>query len=119
MREEFARQFAQEWISAWNAHDLDAVLVHYSDDFEMHSPVIQQLMGEPAGSLRGKPAVRAYWAKALAMIPDLQFELLGTLIGVNSLVLHYRGHRGAAAEVFHFNERGYVVRAHAHYALSP
>jgi ketosteroid isomerase-like protein len=119
MNSEFAQAFARDWIAAWNAHDLDAVLSHYSDDFEMSSPIIQQLMHEASGTLTGKPAVRAYWAKALQKIPDLHFELITTLVGANSLVLYYRGHRGEAAEVFVFNAAGQVVRAFAHYALAP
>lgn len=35
---EFAAQFAQEWVVAWNSRDLDRILLHYADDFEMFSP---------------------------------------------------------------------------------
>ena len=27
----FAEHFANDWIAAWNAHDLDRVLSHYAD----------------------------------------------------------------------------------------
>lgn len=111
-----AERFAQDWIDAWNAHDLERVLAHYADDFEMSSPVIVELAGEASGCLRGKEAVAAYWRKALELMPDLRFELLSVLVGVDSVVLHYRGARGrAAAEVFHFGRDGRVVRAFAHY----
>jgi len=26
---------AQEWIAAWNAHDLERILAHYADDVEL------------------------------------------------------------------------------------
>ena len=113
---EFAELFANEWIGSWNSHDLDRVLDHYSDDFEMSSPYISQIVGERSGTLRGKKAVGAYWAKALRAIPDLRFELVSTLIGVDSLALCYRGARGMAAEVFHFGPDRKVIRAYAHYA---
>ena len=112
---EFALRFADDWIAAWNDHDLERVLAHYTDDFEMSSPVIVQLMGEPSGALKGKEAVREYWAKALARLPDLHFELEGVYAGAKSVVLYYRGHRGMSAEVFWFNEEGQVYRAAAHY----
>ena len=35
MHPEFAKQFAREWVEAWNDHDLDRVLAHYAEDFEM------------------------------------------------------------------------------------
>lgn len=112
----FAEHFASDWIDSWNNHDLDRILSHYSDQFEMSSPVIIQVAGEPSGTLKGKDAVGAYWAKALQLLPDLHFELLSTLIGINSITLYYKGARGLAAEVFHFDQDKKVVRAYAHYA---
>lgn len=114
----FAHGFADEWIAAWNSHDLERVLSHYADDFEMHSPVIAQVAGEPSGMLVGKQAVGAYWAAALQMLPDLQFELITVLAGVDSITLYYRGALDRlAAEVFHFGPSGKVVKAFAHYGV--
>ena len=113
----FAEHFAIDWIESWNSHDLDRILSHYSDDFEMSSPLIAQIAGEPSGTLQGKQAVGGYWAKALALIPNLRFELVTTLVGANSITIYYRGARGMAAEVFHFDDAGKVVKAFAHYAV--
>jgi hypothetical protein len=55
---DFADRFAEEWIAAWNAHDLPRVLSHYDDDFEMASPLIVAIAGEPSGVLRGKKSWR-------------------------------------------------------------
>lgn len=111
----FARHFADEWIEAWNAHDLERILAHYADDFEMASPVIAQVAGEPSGVLRGKANVAAYWQKALTLRPDLHFTLERVLIGAESVAIAYRGHRGASVETFWFGTDGKVVRAAAHY----
>lgn len=111
----FANDFATDWIDSWNKHDLVRILSHYADDFEMSSPVIIKIADEPSGTLKGKEAVGAYWAKALQLIPDLHFELVTTLVGVNSITLYYNGVRGPSAEVFHFNREGKVSRAYAHY----
>lgn len=113
----FSERFASDWIESWNSHDLDRILSHYSDRFVMSSPFIVQIAGEPSGTLTGKDAVRAYWAKALQLIPDLRFELLSTLIGVNSIALYYKGARGLAIEVFHFGPDQKVLKACAHYAV--
>lgn len=116
MNKEFATQFAHEWIGAWNAHDLDRVLSHYSEDFQMSSPLIAQVVGEKSGTLKGRAAVRAYWQRALERLPQLKFELRGVMVGVESIVIHYAGPRGDAAEVFHFGGDEKVVRAFAHYS---
>ena len=68
--------------------------------------------------LKGREAVGAYWAKALARVPDLHFERVATLLGVNSITLYYTGPRGPSAEVFHFDAAAKVTKAYAHYAVS-
>ncbi len=114
-REE-ALHFAQEWIAAWNAHDLDRIVAHYTDDFEMTTPFIAKLMGEPTGTLRGKAKVGAYWKKALDRFPDLHFELRDVFVGVNSLVISYQSVQGLlACEVFCFDAQGKVCKAAAYY----
>ena len=84
----------------------------------MFSPKIIQIAGEPSGTLRGKDAVGNYWEKALDLVPDLRFELVTILIGVDSLTLAYKGARGRmAAEVFHFGPVHKVSKAYAHYSV--
>jgi len=112
---EFGEEFSKEWIEAWNSHDLDRILSHYSDDFTMSSPYIAQIAGVASGTLTGKAAVRAYWATALERMPTLKFELVTTLIGTESITIYYRGVRGMAAEVFFFGHDHLVTRAVAHY----
>jgi len=114
----FAEHFAAEWIAAWNSHDLDRILAHYADDFEFSSPFIIKVVGESSGILRGKKAVAAYWAKALAGNATLAFTADTVLWGVNSLVIHYCRQPGGrlASEWFEFGADGAVVRSSAHYA---
>ena len=117
MNIEQAQAFAEEWIAAWNSHDLDRILSHYEDDFTMASPMIVQSMHEPSGQLAGKEAVALYWAKALDRYPDLHFEILHVLAGAGSVTIVYRGVRGLSAEVFHFADSGKVLAAYAHYIV--
>lgn len=113
---EFALRFAEKWIADWNRHDLDQILSHYADDFEMSSPYISKIVGETSGALKGKAIIAAYWAAALEHMPGLHFDLHTVLMGVDSLVLYYRGTQGMAAECFVFDASGKVIRCSAHYA---
>jgi hypothetical protein len=113
---EFARQFAKEWIEAWNRHDLEKILAHYSDDFVMSSPRIAIVVGVESGILEGKGAIGEYWKRALELSPGLRFELISFFVGADSLVLCYKSSRGLATEVFFFNTEGKVIRASANYA---
>ncbi|MBN7799186.1 nuclear transport factor 2 family protein [Parahaliea mediterranea] len=117
MNKEQAQKFAEEWVHAWNSHDLELILSHYDDEFEMSSPAITRLIGEPTGILKGKKAVGNYWAGALEKFPDLKFTLLHTLQGANSVALVYEGVLGLSNEVFYFGDNGKVIKAYAHYDL--
>jgi ketosteroid isomerase-like protein len=114
----WAREFAQEWIAAWNAHDLERILSHYVDDFEMRSPLIAEGMGVPSGMLKGKAAIRPYWERALSSARPPCFELLDVLIGAHAIALHYWSvARGKyVIEVLTFNEQREVVSGAAFYS---
>ena len=115
---EFAVHFAEEWIAAWNSHDLDRILSHYSEDLAFSGPFVTRVTGEASGVLKGKEHVRSYWAKALQLVPELRFELIDTLLGINSVVLYYKNARGLLnAEVFEFDADGRVCRSAAHGAV--
>jgi len=106
------QRFVDEWVDAWNSHDLERILSHYTEDFEMSSPYIVQLMNDPAGTLKGKDKVRAYWKLGLEALPDLHFKPIRFYTGVNTLALNYEGAQGkTVVEVFFFAPDGRVHRA--------
>lgn len=112
----FYEEFAAEWIEAWNSHDLARILSHYDESFEFSSPFLAQFIPGSGGKLKGKEAVAAYWSKALAALPELRFELIAALSGVESVVIYYRGRGGRlCAEFFVFGDHGKVIESHAHY----
>ena|SRR5438105_712401 len=111
----FAERFAKDWIDAWNRHDLDSILSHYEPNFEFSSPVLAKFIPGSQGKLNGVDSARAYWAKAFTLRPDLHFEPIAVLKGVDSLVIHYKGlDNKLCAEFFIFGGNGKVVRSHAH-----
>jgi len=114
---DFAREFAREWVEAWNSHDLERILAHYADDFEMRSPLIRERKINDNGVLHGKDAVRAYWAKALeTAVPPIKFELRDVYVGASSLAIAYRNvGRALVTEVVIFNDEGKVISGNALY----
>ncbi len=117
MTHDHANEFAKDWIDAWNSHDLERVLSHYADDFEMSSPFIPQFVNEPSGRLVGKEKIRNYWQVGLSRIPDLHFQLLDVQVGAASIAIRYSNQAGRqATEVLFFGNDGLVVRAAAHYS---
>ena len=114
-----AQRLSQSWLTAWNAHDLDAVLAHFADDAVFTSPVAAQLLPETHGVLVGKAAIRAYWTVGLERIPDLHFEIIDVYTGLDTIVINYRNHAGGRVnEVLQLDDSGLVVRGDGTYLVA-
>ena len=114
--EEAAGSFAQAWLDAWNSHDLNRILEHYADNVVFHSPFIVKVLGDNAGRITGKPALSAYFARALAAYPDLHFQLHTVLSGIDGITLYYTSVKGLlAAETMLLDAAGNIATVHAHY----
>jgi hypothetical protein len=111
-----AWKLANEWVAAWNAHDLDSIIAHYDDAVELTSPVAARLLDLTDGKVVGKTNLRAYFARGLAAYPDLRFHLEDVLWGMNSVVLCYTNQTGRrTAEFMELSASGKVARVVANY----
>ena len=109
--------FAEDWVTAWNRHDVDAVLTHFHDDVVFTSPVAARVVPESKGVVSGKVALHEYWTAALKTMPDLHFDIVGVYQGESVVVINYRNERGALVnEVLEF-DGGLVSRGHGTYQL--
>ncbi|HEY5438211.1 MAG TPA: nuclear transport factor 2 family protein [Acidimicrobiales bacterium] len=115
----FAEQFTNEWLDAWNSHDLERILSHFTDDVVFTSPVAIRVLEGSDGVIRGKAALRHYWGIGLERIPDLHFELESIYLGVRTVVINYRNQAGALVnEVLTF-DGPLVATGHATYETGP
>jgi predicted ester cyclase len=112
-----ARNLANHWVAAWNAHDLDSIMTHYEDTVELTSPVAAQVLSTPDGKVIGKASLRAYFRRGLEAYPELHFQLADVLCGINSLVLYYTNQKGTrTAEFMELSATGKVTRVVANYS---
>lgn len=64
----------QRLAAATNAHDLDALVACFADDYVNETPT------HPARGFRGSDQVRRNWAQLFAGIPDLSVRVVGTAV---------------------------------------
>src|SRR3954469_10675887 len=81
------------WVEAWNARDLERVLTLYAEDTVMTSDRIPAMGFDASGTVRGKDALRAYWGKALALLPELHFTLIDVFVSPDGVVVFYENER--------------------------
>ena len=66
---------AMRLLDAMNAHDLEAMLDCFHDDYSSEQPV------HPGRGFSGRAQVRANWSTILQGVPDFSAELLGHALG--------------------------------------
>ncbi|HLY62961.1 MAG TPA: nuclear transport factor 2 family protein [Terriglobia bacterium] len=112
-----AEKFARQWIESWNSHDLDSILSHYDTEVVLVSPAAAKILDDPSGMVKGKAALRAYFARGLELYPNLRFELLDVMHGLSSIVICYKNQRGTrTAEFMEIGANGKVARVAANYS---
>jgi hypothetical protein len=117
LEEDQVRELADHWVKAWNSHDLDRIMAHYADDVVLISPVAAKILGDPSGRVTGKAALRAYFKRALDVYPNLSFELVDLMWGLESVVLYYVNQKGSkTGEYMEIGPTGKVSKVVANYS---
>jgi len=83
------QELARAWVAAFNARDLEALLALYADDAVHHSPKLRARRPETSGNVRGKEALRAWWADSFDRLPGLHYEARRVTASGHLLFLEY------------------------------
>ena len=85
-------QIARNWLAAFNAQDLEALLALYADDAVHTSPKLRARQPETGGKVSGKAALRSWWKDAFARLPGLRYEETGLTADEHRVLLEYVRH---------------------------
>jgi hypothetical protein len=115
---EFANLFAEQWIDAWNSHDIEKIISHYSAELEFKSPLIIERYSDPSGTIYNREKLKEYFLIGITNNPSLKFKFKQLLVGINSLTLYYKNARGGeTAEYFEFNSNKKIVKCMSCYSV--
>jgi 8-oxo-dGTP diphosphatase len=108
---------ARAWLAAFNARELDALLALYADDAVHVSPKLRERRPQTGGEIRGRAAMREWWADAFARLPELRYEERRITAEGSSVFLEYaRLVPGEpellVAERYDVDADGRIIRSH-------
>lgn len=107
--------YVDHHIGTWNSHDLDRIVDLYTEDAVLTSPLAAVVTGSEV--VAGREALREYFTLGLAKYPDLRFEVLDVLRGVDGVTILMIGAGGkTVAEVLTIGPDRRVERVAAHYS---
>jgi len=116
LSEQEGRRLGEEWVAAWNAHDLDAIMGMYAPDITFQTPTAISSLGIPDGRINGAAMLREHFARGLERLPDLRFDLEQVYVGVRSIAITYRWADGTpVAELHEYDQDTLIERVQALY----
>jgi ketosteroid isomerase-like protein len=68
------QQMVQRLVEATNAHDLDALVACFGEEYVNETPV------HPGRGFRGRDQVRANWEQIFAFVPDVRAEVIRLVV---------------------------------------
>lgn len=86
------KTIAHQWFDAFNNHDLEQLLALYDNDAEHYSPKLKINQPETFGLIKGKAALRSWWADAFKRLPSLQYEVLHLVADEHKVFMEYIRH---------------------------
>jgi predicted ester cyclase len=108
--------FATQWITDWNAHDVDKILSHYAPDVVFHSPKVALFTKSVQTHFTSREQLRPYFSFAFKWRPNLHFELLSVCQDGEGIAIVYKDDTGATAvEIMDLNVQGQVTFARVMY----
>ena len=86
------KDIATKWFAGFNEQNLENILSLYADDAEHFSPKLKVRKPETHGSIKGKPALRAWWKDAFGRLPTLKYELKKLTADAEQVFMEYIRH---------------------------
>jgi limonene-1,2-epoxide hydrolase len=83
---------AQAWLTAFNAHDVDALVGLYAEACTHTSPKIRALHPQSGGALRGRTALATWWREANVRLPGLRYECVAMTANEERVFIEYIRH---------------------------
>jgi SnoaL-like domain len=122
LTESFVKEHIDKWISAWNTHDLKAILSLYSEDIEFCSPKINSVYPDRATNIiTNKKDLEEYFSLGLKKFSNLHFTPIDFAVKENHIILEYYGIpdnkiKWFVMEKFEFKE-GLIVKSSVFYGV--
>lgn len=86
------KRIALKWFEAFNKHDVETLLLLYTDKARHYSPKLKARRPETNGWVTGKDQLREWWNDAIKRLPTLHYELLKLTADEGQVFMEYIRH---------------------------
>jgi limonene-1,2-epoxide hydrolase len=86
------REIAIRWFSAFNAHQLDALLSLYDENAMHYSPKLKVSKPGTNGLIKGKAALSEWWSDSFRRLPTLHYKMQKLTADESQVFMEYTRH---------------------------
>jgi ketosteroid isomerase-like protein len=109
-------EIINDWVDAWNSHDLERIMHHYANTVEFIAQTVVSRWDKANGKLKGKEELRLHFSKGLALAPNIHFTIEEILWAPNGYaVLYHRENGNRVLDAVELDEAGLAIRVTAYY----
>lgn len=83
---------ANKWMEFFNEKNLESLLSMYDDMAQHYSPKLKIRHPETQGFIKGKEALRKWWADSFERLPTLQYKLVRLTPYHDRIFMEYTRH---------------------------
>ncbi len=84
-----SEDIAQNWLDAFNDHNLDQLLSLYDDNAIHFSPKLKEMKPETNGLIKGRHALNAWWADAFERLATLHYKKVNIISNAEYAFIEY------------------------------
>ena len=111
---------AGAWFNAFNEHNLEQLLSLYDEQAQHYSPKLKIRQPETTGWIKGKQALRSWWADAFGRIPGLRYDVLTLTANEKRIFMEYRRKAPGeedmtVGEVLEINDNGLITASRVYH----
>lgn len=107
-----AQQLIETLFSNWNKQELGALMELFSEDIELISNKVMDLLPEANGRIKGSKTLRTYWGALMQLYPHYRFLLKRFQVEENRIVVYYMtdDRQTHCISKLHLNSAGLIER---------
>lgn len=107
-----AKELIDTMFTNWNKQDLNTLMQLFSEDIELISNKVMDLLPDANGRIKGSKTLRTYWGALMQLYPHYRFRLKRFQVEENVIVVYYMtdDSQTHCISKLHLNQGGFIER---------
>ncbi|MBK8684664.1 MAG: nuclear transport factor 2 family protein [Bacteroidetes bacterium] len=110
--EQTALELIERMFSSWNKQDMESLMPLFTEDIELVSNKVMDLLPDANGKIKGRKVLHTYWSALMQLYPHFQFRLKRLIVEGRVIIVYYKtdDHQTHCISKLHLTFDGLIER---------